>query len=46
MLVPRDDGGTDLNLLETGFTGPDPMRDNAGGWEQILPTLRAHLGEA
>ena len=46
VLVPREDGGTDLHLLETGFTGPASLNDNAGGWEQIIPTLRSHLGEA
>ena len=46
VLVPREDGGTDLHLLETGFTGPDSMRENEGGWEQIIPSLRKHLGEA
>ena len=46
VLVPREDGGTDLHLLETGFTGPDSMRENEGGWEQVIPSLRKHLGEA
>jgi len=46
VLVPREDGGTDLHLLETGFSGPGSMHDNEGGWEQIVALLRAHLGEA
>ena len=46
VLVPREDGGTDLHLLETGFTGPDSIRENEGGWEQMIPPLRKHLGEA
>lgn len=46
-LVPRSDGGTDLRLLETGFTKPDDHRMNDGGWDgDVLPTLRRVLGEA
>src|SRR5262245_20662755 len=45
-LVPRDDGGTDLHLFETGFTGPDDFEANSGGWDgDVLPALRRHLGE-
>jgi hypothetical protein len=46
VLVPREDGGTDLHLLETGFIGPDSIRENEGGWEQVIQLLRKHVGEA
>ena len=46
-LVARPDGGTDLHLLETGFTTPDEHRMNDGGWDgDVLPALRRVLGEA
>lgn len=46
-LVPREDGGTDLHLFESGFTEPTGFGMNSGGWDDdILPTLRRHLGEA
>ena len=45
-LVPRDDGGTDLHLFESGFTEPNGFGQNSGGWDgDILPALRRHLGE-
>jgi hypothetical protein len=45
--VARDDGGTDLHLLETGFTGPEDHRLNSGGWDgDVIPALRRVLGEA
>ena len=46
-LVPREDGGTDLHLFESGFTEPTGFGMNSGGWDSdILPALRRHLGEA
>ena len=45
-LEAREDGGTDLHLLETGFTGPDNHRQNSGGWDSdVIPALRRVLGE-
>jgi uncharacterized protein YndB with AHSA1/START domain len=41
LFVPRDDGGTDLRMLESGFTGPAKHADNEGGWSEILPALAA-----
>jgi uncharacterized protein YndB with AHSA1/START domain len=42
----REDGGTDLHLLETGFIGPDEFGSNSGGWDgDVLPALRRLLGE-
>ena len=44
---PRDDGGTDLHLMETGFTGPENHRLNDRGWDgDVIPALRRVLGEA
>jgi len=46
-LVPRADGGTDLHLLESGFSGPEDHRMNDTGWDgDVLPGLRRVLGEA
>ena len=43
----REDGGTDLHLFESGFTGPDHHRQNSGGWDtDVSPALRQALGEA
>ena len=43
---PRDDGGTNLLLLETGFRGPKDHDLNSGGWDgHVIPALRAVLGE-
>ena len=45
--VPREDGGTDLHLFESGFTGPKDSRRNGGRLgRQVIPSLRKHLGEA
>ncbi|HEY7131386.1 MAG TPA: SRPBCC domain-containing protein [Candidatus Limnocylindrales bacterium] len=38
-LVPRADGGTDVHVAETGFTGPIAHADNTGGWAEMLPAL-------
>ena len=41
-----DRSGTDLHLLETGFTGPEHHRLNDGGWDSdVIPALRRVLGE-
>jgi len=45
-LRPREDGRTDLHLLETGFTEPDSHRENTSGWDEDLPILVRHLDEA
>jgi uncharacterized protein YndB with AHSA1/START domain len=46
LLTPRADGGTDLTLLETGFTTEREQAMNDGGWDaDILPALRRLLGE-
>jgi uncharacterized protein YndB with AHSA1/START domain len=46
LLLPREDGGTDLRLLETGFVGPKDHQMNEGGWDSdVIPGLRRHLGE-
>ena len=46
-LVPREDGGTDLHLFESGFTGPKDFGMDSGGWDgDVVPALRKHLGEA
>jgi uncharacterized protein YndB with AHSA1/START domain len=39
-LTSRDDGGTTLQLMESGFTGPAAHGDNTGGWDgEVLPGL-------
>ena len=46
-LMPGEDGGTVVHLLETGFAGPDNHRLNTKGWDtDIEPILRRHFGEA
>jgi uncharacterized protein YndB with AHSA1/START domain len=45
-LMPSDDGGTVVHLLETGFRGPDNHRLNSSGWDSdVSPALGRHLGE-
>ena len=45
-LMPGEDGGTVVHLLETGFRGPDSHRLNSHGWDSdIAPVLSRHLGE-
>ena len=45
-LEARDDGGTDLHLLETGFADPEDYRLNDAGWDSdVIPALRRVLGE-
>lgn len=46
-LVPREDGGTDVHLFESGFSEPTGFGMNSGGWDgDVLPALRRRLGEA
>jgi uncharacterized protein YndB with AHSA1/START domain len=44
-LSAREDGGTDLHLLESGFRGPASHADNSGGWDEILPLLAKHVAQ-
>lgn len=47
LFVPRDDGGTDLHLFESGFRGPREHEMNSSGWDgEVVPALRRVLGEA
>jgi uncharacterized protein YndB with AHSA1/START domain len=47
VLARREDGGTDLSLLESGFTDDHGFAMNDGGWDgDVVPGLRKHLGEA
>ncbi len=40
LLETREEGGTVLQLLESGFTGPKSHGDNTEGWEvEVLPGL-------
>ena len=39
LFLATEDGGTELRLLESGFTGPAKHADNEGGWGEILPAL-------
>jgi uncharacterized protein YndB with AHSA1/START domain len=40
VLQEREGGGTDLHLLESGFTGPKMHADNSEGWtDEVLPAL-------
>ena len=42
-----EDGGTRLELLETGFIGPEEWRSNSEGWDSdVLAALRRSLGES
>ena len=42
-LVRRPDGGTRLELTESGFERPEDREDNVDGWRQELGELVAHL---
>lgn len=42
-LEPRDDGGTTLHLVESGFTAPKYRDQNDAGWDQELGELVAYL---
>ena len=45
-LMPSDDGGTVVHLLETGFRGSENHRSNSHGWDtDVAPLLSKHLGE-
>jgi uncharacterized protein YndB with AHSA1/START domain len=40
LLEERDGGGTILQLMESGFTGPAKYEDNSAGWtDEVLPNL-------
>jgi uncharacterized protein YndB with AHSA1/START domain len=39
LFVEKAEGGTELQLLETGFLGPDKHADNTRGWAEILSAL-------
>jgi hypothetical protein len=46
-LEARADGGTDLHLFESGFSGPRHHEQNGSGWDgDIHPALARVLGEA
>ena len=46
VLEAREGGGTNLHLLETGFSGPGNFKQNSDGWDtDVEPVLRAHLHE-
>ncbi len=49
-LAPTDDGGTRLQLVESGFaalaSGAAQHADNTGGWEAELGDLVAYLDDA
>lgn len=46
VLAAREDGGTDLTILETGFTDEEGFRMNDGGYDgDVIPGLRRLLGE-
>jgi uncharacterized protein YndB with AHSA1/START domain len=46
-VAAREDGGTDLHLLETGFMDLRNWVDNSGGWDSdVLPAIKRVLGEA
>lgn len=40
LLTEREGGGTTLQMMESGFTGPGAHADNTGGWDgEVLPGL-------
>jgi uncharacterized protein YndB with AHSA1/START domain len=40
LLTERAGGGTTLQLMESGFTGPSAHADNTAGWDgEVLPSL-------
>ncbi len=42
-LIPRSDGGTTLELVESGFERVQDREDNVGGWKHELADLANHL---
>lgn len=44
-LVPLDDGGTKLTMIESGFKSEKSFQDNVGGWTHELAELVESLGE-
>lgn len=45
-LIPRPDGGTTLQLEESGFEREEDREDNVGGWQHELAHLADHLAGA
>jgi uncharacterized protein YndB with AHSA1/START domain len=44
---PREDGGTDVLLFETGHLAPERREQNSHGWDEyLIPIIRQYLGEA
>jgi hypothetical protein len=44
VLSDHPDGGTDLQLVESGFAGPRSFEDNTQGWDsEVLGLLRRHV---
>lgn len=44
VLSDREDGGTDLQLLESGFRRRESFDDNTHGWDdEVLDQLRRHI---
>ena len=43
-LDEREDGGTTLRMLESGFVLPEHREGNAQGWDDELGELRELLG--
>jgi uncharacterized protein YndB with AHSA1/START domain len=42
-LVPRQDGGTTLELRESGFVREEDREENSGGWNDELQHLQSYL---
>lgn len=42
-LIPRSDGGTTLELVESGFARVQDRDDNVNGWKHELADLANHL---
>lgn len=42
-LEPREDGGTRLHLVESGFAAPEDRDQNDAGWDHELGELVAYL---
>jgi uncharacterized protein YndB with AHSA1/START domain len=43
VLSDREGGGTDLQLVESGFAGAKSFKENDGGWDEVLPGLQRHV---
>jgi len=42
-LTAREDGGTTLDLVETGFLTEEHLKSNTGGWDSELGELETYL---